>query len=79
MALSSSAASSSVTGAREPTLDEFNAMDTLQDVFSWAKIKGDVSYPPSQAATLLAAIGGEDDTSIDEIAAIPPDRFLASL
>ena len=65
-----------VSSAREPTLDEFANLSTLQDILTWAKIKGSIDYAPSQSATLLAAIGGEADTSIDELAAIPPDRFL---
>ena len=79
MASSSGAPSAAVFGAREPTADDFQSMDTLQDIFTWAKIKGLIGYLPSQSATLLAAVGGDDDTSIEELAAIPPDRFLAAM
>ena len=51
-------------------------METLQDIFTWARLKGTLDYPPSQAATLLAAVGGDEDTTIDEFAAISPDRFF---
>jgi uncharacterized membrane protein YgcG len=81
MAASSSTTmgASAYSGAREPTKDEWDSMDNLQDIFTWAKIKGSVDYPPSQQATLLAALGADPDATIDEVAAIPEDLYLAAI
>ena len=54
-------------------------MESIQDIFTWARIKGSILYGPSQAATLLAAVGGDEDTTIPEFAAMPTDRFFAAI
>ena len=51
-------------------------MRTLADILTWSKLKGSVDYPPSQAGSLITALGAEHDTSIEEFAAIPEDTFL---
>ena len=51
-------------------------MESLQDIFTWARLKGNIDYSPSQSGTLLAAVGADEDTTIDELAAISTERFF---
>ena len=67
---------SAYSAAREPLLDEWDTLHSLADILAWAKLKGSVAYAPSQAGSLLAALGAEADTSVEEFAAIPEDTFL---
>ena len=59
------------TGIKEPTFDEFQSMSTLNDIFTWAKLKGSVEYAESQVGSFLLALGADDDVTIDEFASIP--------
>ena len=52
-------------------------MNTMADIMTWAKLKGDIDYAPSQAGSLLTAVGAESDTTIEEFAAIPEETFLS--
>ena len=69
----------SYAGSREPTQDEWAALHNLEDILDWAKIKGSVDYPPSQRGSLLAALGAEPDTTVEEFAAIPEDACIETI
>ena len=59
------------TGIKEPTYDEFQSMNTLNDIFTWSKLKGSVEYAESQVGSLLLSVGADDDVTIEEFASIP--------
>ena len=67
-----------MSGAREPTDTEFHNMLNLQDIFTWSKLQGAIDYSPSQVGSLLGILGADEDTSIDELAAISPARFITA-
>ncbi|MCH1521551.1 MAG: hypothetical protein L7T80_01840 [Arenicellales bacterium] len=46
-------------------------MTTLNDIFTWAKLKGSVEYAESQVGSFLLALGADDDVTVDEFASIP--------
>ncbi len=70
---------SAASGAREPTDDEWAAMHSLDDIFAWARLKGTLDYTPSQRSLLLFAWGADNDTTIEEFAAIPVENISNSL
>ena len=70
---------SASSGAREPTDDEWAAMHSWDDIFAWARLKGTLDYTPSQRGSLLFALGADNDTSIEEFAAIPVENIFNCL
>ena len=68
--------------AREPTTAEFeNNMNNLQSVYSWAGLKGDVSFPFGPAGSLTQALHGPgfEDMTIEEFASCDPSEFEATI
>ena len=72
-------ATSPYAAAREPSPDEWATLHSLADILAWAKLKGSVAYAPSQAGSLLSALGAETDTEVEEFAAIPEETFLQTI
>ena len=67
---------SAYSAAREPEDGEWETLRTLDDILAWARIGGAMDYVPSQRGSLMIAAGGDAETTIQEIAAIPTDNFL---
>ena len=58
---------------REPTADEVSCWTTVADVMKWAKLRGEVDWPPSMAGSLLRLFADEDDLEdlmISEVASV---------
>ena len=66
-------------GAREPTTDEWAGIHSLGDILTWARLTGTMDYGPSQQGSLLIALGGDMDTSIDEFASISVPNFFNTI
>ena len=60
---------------REPTNTELAGMTDLQSVFSSAGAKGEISFDLCQAGSLIKAIGGDDDMSIEDFAPCGPAEY----
>ena len=56
--------------ATEPSAEQFTEMQGFADLFQWAWIAGDLTYPTSMAGSLLVLVGGEPDMSIVEYAGL---------
>ena len=63
------------TSAREPNEAEYSGMESLADIFTWARVKGSADNPVSQMGSLLLALGADDDITIEEFASIPVANF----
>ena len=55
---------------REPTASETAAFKELQDVATWAKVKGLVDFRPSMLGSLLHGLGFDPDADIGEFASL---------
>lgn len=69
---------------REPTPDLVASWTTVEQVASWAKLKGDVAGTPSKAGSLVRLLTVDDDDDDDddpsqleiaEVASVSPKRF----
>ena len=71
---------SSIVG--EPASDDVASWTSLTDVASCAKLKCDITWPPSMSGSLLRLLAGDDDPAylvISEIASVSPSFFEAQL
>ena len=50
-------------------------MESLADIFTWARVKGSADNPVSQMGSLLLALGADEDVTIEEFASIPVANF----
>ena len=55
---------------KEPTALELSQLDTLADVFTWARLPGTIGYAGSPAGSLVVLLGGDIDTDIAEFASV---------
>ena len=68
---------------REPTPDQVAIWTTVNDIIQWSKLKGDISWPPSMAGSLLRLLAGPDedpaDLDIADLAVVSSDLFESRL
>ena len=50
---------------REPTPDQLASWTTIEHVATWAKLKGDITWPPSMAGSLIRLMAGDDEGPAD--------------
>ena len=64
---------------REPTPDQVASWTTVNHKSKWSKLKGEISWPPSMAGSLLWLLAGPDedpaDLDIAELASVSDDLF----
>ena len=66
---------------REPTSDELAGFTNLNDILTWAAIKGNPDLYYTQAGALLYAMAADEfcDISAEEFATVDPGDFEESL
>jgi len=70
-----------VAAVREPTADELAGFNDLNDILTWAAIKGDPGLYFTQAGALLYAMAADEfcDISAEEFATVDPGDFEEAL
>ena len=59
----------------EPTAAELSNMHTLRDILDGAKVGGDPSRQSGRSGSLLAFLGVDAETAVQEVAPIAPEDF----
>ena len=62
---------------REPTSEQLQGFESIEDLFAWAKAKGRLDWPGSKAGSLLRVVAGDewDDVEIDDFASVAPVTY----
>ena len=63
---------------REPTPDEVSSWTSLQQIATWAKLNGELTWSPSKAGSLVRLCTDEDEVAnleISEFASLSQKQF----
>ena len=72
--------SGAYTAAREPkNADEWSTLQDLSDILTWAGLAGSTDYGPSPQGSLLASLGADSMTTVEEFGAIEIDDFSTAV